>query len=109
MLQQFCHYMRQRKQRHQKAAVDLRAICDQVGKEFECKSYDALLENSEENFEYPDKEYGGYNISFSGEACLQKNGDIHYTLDLHCNVPFIAWALPSYVFYKRKDGSVYYG
>jgi hypothetical protein len=86
----------------------LREHCDQIGKQFERMSFDELKAKSEENFSYPTQQVNGLTISFFGESRLLKNGDLEYILDLDCKTGHFIFLLPSYRFFKRKDGTIYY-
>lgn len=84
----------------------LRREIERVAKEYEAMSYDALLRPAEELSR--DEIIDGVAISFSGEAIdIKKNGDICFCLDARAE-PNRTGLQPSYRFFKRKDGSVYY-
>lgn len=88
--------------------MNLRAITDQVGKEVEKWSYETLSRPAEEiSFS---REIDGQRIGFSLEANDENElGDLFICMDCQPEkVPFFTFLLPSYVFWKRRDGSVYY-
>lgn len=86
--------------------MDLRKICDEVGREIEGWEYERLRQPAEVlSFA---RSYDGHEVYFSLEAYEEnRQGDLHICVD--CSAPTIqrgGW-LPSYVFWKRPDGSVY--
>jgi hypothetical protein len=84
----------------------LRREVEKVGKEFEAMPYERLLEPAEHLS--LSKVVDGVEICFSAEAFnVWKNGDIGFCVDAHAE-PNRTWAQPSYQFFKRRDGSVYY-
>lgn len=84
-----------------------REICDRVGKEIEGWSYEKLRRPAEEiSF---DREIEGQTFSFSLEAFNENvNGDLHICVDCRPEKASLFRAYPSYVFWKRRDGSVSY-
>ena len=85
----------------------LRREVEKVGREFEAMPYERLLEPAE--VLSLTRVVDGVEISFSAEAFnVKSNGDIGFCIDAH-TTPKRTWAQPSYQFFKRKDGSVYYG
>jgi hypothetical protein len=86
----------------------LRNISDSVGSEIESWDYQELLKPSEKiSFS---RQINGIDVFFSIEAYETKsNEDIHVCVDIDSNIPTFPYIKqPSYVFWKRKDGSVYY-
>ncbi|GBF79648.1 hypothetical protein [Aphanothece sacrum] len=84
----------------------LKQAVETVGKEFEQKSYLELLQPAEELFTV--KMFEEHYLTFSGEAYhLKKDGTICFCLDVD-GLPTLFGIKPSYHFYKRRDGSVYY-
>lgn len=84
----------------------LRREVERVAKEYEAMSYDALLRPAEELSRTV--VIDGVAISFSGEATdIKKNGDIYFCIDARAE-PNRTGLPPSYRFFKRKDGRVYY-
>jgi len=84
----------------------LRREVSNVGEEFERFPYERLLEPAEAlSFS---RIVEGVEISFSAGAFhVKPNGDAGFCIDARAN-PNRTGAQPSYQFYKRKDGSVYY-
>lgn len=91
--------------RKQNAALMRRAL-SVVGPEFERRPYDELTQRAEIlSFK---RDFEGKTLYFSAEAYETKpNGDLGFCIDAG-GVPAFPYADPSYQFYKRKDGSVYY-
>lgn len=92
-----------------KANLDfLRRVADQVGREIETWPYDKLSQPVEViSFS---REINSATVFFSLEA-YEKNtaGDLHICVDVKGSIPTFPYLLlPSYVFWKRVDGSVYY-
>lgn len=90
--------------------MNLRAICDEVGREIETWPYEKLSLPAEElSFS---REFDDETVWFSLEACDEsKSGDLLICVDCSLeNRKFLdrfKWQ-PSYLFWKRPDGSVYY-
>jgi hypothetical protein len=85
----------------------LQRVANEVGKEIEDWSYEMLFRPAEEiSF---DRLIEGVSVSFSIEA-YEKNGagDLHVCIDVDAKIPTLSLASPSYVFWKRIDGSTYY-
>jgi hypothetical protein len=84
----------------------LRREVTSVGKEYEGLPYERLLEPAEVlSFS---RVIDGVEISFSAEAFhVKQNGDAGFCIDASAT-PNRTGKQPSYQFYKRKDGSVYY-
>jgi hypothetical protein len=77
-----------------------------LGLEYEQKSYEELLRPAEENFRV--KMIDDRQITFSAEAYDRlKDGTISFCIDVD-GLPTLWGIKPSYHFYKRPDGSVYY-
>lgn len=84
----------------------LRTQVNLVGKEYERKSYEELLLPAEEGS--ISRVVGEHTLSFSAEAYNKKdNGDLCFCIDAG-GLPTPSNIKPSYQFYKRPDGSVYY-
>jgi hypothetical protein len=85
----------------------LRRIADDVGKEIEGWPYKTLSRPSEEiSFK---RVIEGIEVVFSIEAYDRNQaGDIRVCADVDSNIPSFWLALPSYIFWKRTDESVYY-
>ncbi|MHB0959523.1 MAG: hypothetical protein ACYC6N_03500 [Pirellulaceae bacterium] len=84
----------------------LRAEVTRLGKQFEALPFERLLE--------PDESWSmtkvveGITLSFEAELFkIKDNGDIGVCIDARAE-PNRTGRQPSYQFYKRKDGSVYY-
>jgi len=91
--------------RRRNAALMRRALAV-VGSEFEQRSYEELTKRAEALS--LSREFEGVELSFSAEAYETKaNGDLAFCIDAG-GVHAFPYADPSYHFYKRKDGSVYY-
>lgn len=90
--------------------MNLRAICDEVGKEVEGWPYEKLCKPAEEISS--SRKLDGQTVWFSLEACDENSeGDLHICMD--CDIEktsfwdHFKW-YPSYLFWKRPDGSVYH-
>jgi hypothetical protein len=86
----------------------LRSIADTVGKEIESWNYQKLSKPSEDlSFS---RQIDGIHVTFSLEAYeVNENGDIHICIDVDSKIPTFPYIKrPSYVFWKQRDGSVYY-
>ncbi|MBW2519875.1 MAG: hypothetical protein JRD88_05905 [Deltaproteobacteria bacterium] len=98
------NYINKRKQN----IAFLRKVTNEIGKEVEMWSYEKLSKSAEElSFT---KKIEGANIYISLEAYEENDaGDLHICIDVSASIPtFPLQPLPSYVFWKRQDGSVYY-
>lgn len=85
----------------------LRQEVDKIGREYEQKSYEELLGNVEPTI-LTVTTAAGVKLTFVAEAYhLQKDGTICFCIDAD-GLPTICGIKPSYSFYKRPDGSVYY-
>ena len=85
----------------------LRRIADQIGQEFERLSY-AVLADPSQPVSYA-REVEGVQISWSADIIRRKgNGDIDFGIDFYADLPTVLGKKPSYRFWKRPDGSVYY-
>jgi hypothetical protein len=84
----------------------LRREVTRVGREFERRGYDELQAPAERlSFS---RTVDGVEIHFSAEACDRlPNGDLAFCVDASAK-PDAAGVQPSYRFFKRRDGSVYY-
>lgn len=87
--------------------MNLRAITDEVGKEVEGWSYEKLSLRAEEiSFS---RVFDGERLYFSLEAFnTNDRGDLHICMDCSPERKAVFKWYPSYVFWKRRDGSVYY-
>jgi|SRR6266540_5757570 len=85
----------------------LRSLADSVGKEIEVWPYDRLRCPAEEiSFS---RVVQGTKIHFSIEQYEQsRDGDIHICIDVDAGIPLFPLPGPSYMFWKRSDGTVYY-
>ena len=84
----------------------LRREVTNVGKEFERLPYERLLVAAE-GLSFS-RVIEGVEISFSAEAFdVKPNGDAGFCVDASAD-PNRTGKQPSYQFYKRKDGTVYY-
>lgn len=95
--------------RDRKAHRDfLRGVADDVGREIERWPYEKFLAPAEAlSFS---RTIEGVNVHFSIEAYDENDaGDLHICLDVDASLPTATFARPSYVFWKRRDGSVDYG
>ena len=92
-----------------KTNVDfLRKSANMVGKEIERWPYEKLIQPAELiSFS---REIEDVTVYFSLEVYEEnKSGDVHVCIDVDADIPtFPYFRLPSYVFWKRKDESVYY-
>jgi hypothetical protein len=85
----------------------LREICDAVGHEVEAWSSQRLRLPAEElSFT---REVNRLPIVFSIETYDQsQSGDLHICIDVKARLPLFPFPSPSYVFWKRPNGTVYY-
>jgi hypothetical protein len=98
---------RERRARLERNRALLRRAADEIGREFEAMSYEELRNPGAEDFD-SDRIVDGVRIHYSGEAYRTlANGDLAFNIDVS-GLPTRGWAQPSYHFYKRPDGSVYY-
>ena len=82
----------------------MRAAVREVGREFECKPYEELLQPAE--VLSVSRIFDGDLLHFAAEAYrVDRNGDIHFSIDVSGLPTTTSW-LPSYQFIKRRDGSV---
>lgn len=85
----------------------LRRQVDIEGKKFEEMPYEELLKPAE--ILSRSRVVDGIKVYFSAEAYnIKENGDIAFCIDAGAHLPTILGIKPSYQFFKRKDGSVYY-
>jgi hypothetical protein len=82
-------------------------VAKEVGMEIEGWSYEMLSRPAEEiSF---DRLIDGVRVSFSIEAYERNDaGDLHVCVDVDAGIPTLSFASPSYVFWKRVDGTTYY-
>jgi hypothetical protein len=87
----------------------LRRVADELGCEWEAMSYEDLRDKGPEELSFS-RVVDGRRVHCSGESTdALKNGDLEIWVDLDCEDLATGWlSLPSYHFYKRPDGSVYY-
>ena len=98
---------RERRARLERNHTLLRRAADEIGREFEAKSYEELRDHGAEDFD-SERIVDGVRIHYSGEAYRTlANGDLAFNIDVS-GLPIRGWRRPSYHFYKRPDGSVYY-
>jgi hypothetical protein len=85
----------------------LAAIAAEIGQGYEQKSYDEL-QVADEAFGQLSREDRaiGYTVNVFDRL---DNGDLGVCIDIHSDLPTPWGILPAYQFYKRPDGSVYYG
>lgn len=86
----------------------LRQAANTVGKEIEEWSYEKLSQPAEViSFS---REIDNVTVSFSLEAYEEnKAGDLHMCVDVDARISkFPYLKIPSYVFWKKKDGGIYY-
>jgi hypothetical protein len=77
-----------------------------VGTYFESMTYDEL--NDPDRDHVVTRQVDGMAMTFSGDAYdVRPNGDIAFCIDASIPGRRFSW-LPSYRFFKRRDGSVYY-
>ncbi|HET7691922.1 MAG TPA: hypothetical protein VFM44_02415 [Gemmatimonadota bacterium] len=98
---------RGRRTRLERNHAVLRRAAEEIGREFEAKSYEELRDHGAEDFD-SDRIVEGVRVHYSGEAYRTlANGDLAFNIDVS-GLPTRGGARPSYHFYKRPDGSVYY-
>lgn len=98
---------RSRRTRLERNHALLRRAADEIGREFEAKSYEELRNRGAEDFD-SDRIVDGVRVHYSGEAYRTlANGDLAFNIDVG-GLPTGGWTKPSYHFYKRPDGTVYY-
>lgn len=86
----------------------LRRAANTVGKEIEEWSYEKLSKPAEEISFI--REFENVKVSFSVEG-YEKNekGDLHLCVDVDARIPTFPYIKkPSYVFWKKQDGNIYY-
>ena len=82
----------------------MRAAAHEIGREFESRPYDELLQPAEALS--GSRIFNGDLLHFSAEAFrVDDNGDIHFCIDVSGLPTKMSW-LPSHQFTKRRDGSV---
>lgn len=88
-------------------ALWLRRVADEVGREIEAWPYDRFQAPPEQlSFS---REIDGIEVGFSIEAYEENDqGDVHVCVDVDASLPTASLVLPSYVFWKRRNGSVDY-
>jgi hypothetical protein len=86
----------------------LRRVGEIVGREYESMPYEALTKSAEELS--TERVVDGVRLFFSAEAYQTKaNGDLCFSIDVDArDLPTLLGVRPSYHFYKRPDGTVYY-
>jgi hypothetical protein len=86
----------------------LRSVLDWVGAEVEQWSYDTLDRSAEEQPPI-ERIIKGLPVYFQID-CYDKlpDGDLAISIDAHGGPPTLFEIKPSYRFFKRRDGSVYY-
>ena len=86
----------------------LRKTASIVGAEIESWPYEKLSQPAEDISFI--REINGISISFSIDAYEKNNiGDIHICIDVNSNIPTFPYIkLPSYIFWKKQNESVYY-
>ena len=93
--------------RRRKNWAFLRAAGNAIGSEYEGMSYEELQRPAEELS--TERVIEGVRVFFSAEAYETKpNGDLCVCVDVDAALPTLLGVKPSYHFYKRPDGSVYY-
>jgi hypothetical protein len=93
-------------ERRRRNSTLMRRALAVVGPEFEQRSYEELTKPAE--ILSLSREFEGVELSFSAEVYETKaNGDLAFCIDAG-GVHAFPYPDPSYHFYKRKDGSVYY-
>lgn len=85
----------------------LRRAADEAGKDIETWSYETLSRPAEEiSFT---RIVQGVAVSFTVEAYdTNAAGDLHICVDVRADLPLAPFPAPSYVFWKRRDGTVRY-
>jgi len=85
----------------------LRAAVDREGKRLEAMSYETLRQMGDKPSE--PTLVDGRAVYFSAEVVdVRPNGDLFICIDAD-GLPTLWGVKPSYVFYKRPDGSIHYG
>jgi hypothetical protein len=85
----------------------LRAVANAIGAEYEAMSYEQLRQPAE--VLSTERVIEGVRVSFSAEAYNRKRtGDLCVSVDVDAALPTFLGVKPSYHFFKRPDGSVYY-
>lgn len=86
----------------------LRTETNAIGAEIEQWSYDALNRPAEEQ-PLIERTVAGVLTRFQIDCyATLENGDLAISIDAHGGPPTLLGVKPSYHFYKRLDGSVYY-
>jgi hypothetical protein len=86
----------------------LQEAAETIGKEYEQKAYEELsggsLDESDGEFEFK-----GVKVSYSAYSFnVKRYGDVGFCIDIRAKIPTFLSIKPSYQFYKRKNGNVYY-
>jgi len=86
----------------------LQEAAEMIGKEYEQKAYKELcggaLDESRGEFKHK-----GVVISYSAHSFkVKKNGDAAFCIDVNAKISTFVGIKPSYLFYKTRDGKVYY-
>jgi hypothetical protein len=85
----------------------LRAAAGAVGAEYEAMSYEQLCKSA--GVLSTERVIDGIRVFFSAEAYhTKRTGDLCVSVDVDAAVPTFLGIKPSYHFYKRSDGTVYY-
>jgi hypothetical protein len=83
----------------------LRRELESVGKQFEAMTYEELLDCQELSFT---RRVSEIEVTFSTDLfVVRPNGDLGFCIDASTSSRRFRWQ-PSYQFYKRKNGGVYY-
>lgn len=98
----------QRLQKYRSNWQLLREECDRVGRQVEQWSYESLNQAAEEQ---PAIEgwVAGVLVRFQVDCYTTlSNGDLAISVDTYGGLPTLFGMKPSYQFFKRPDGTVYY-
>lgn len=86
----------------------LRVETDRIGAEVEHWSYEQLDRDAEDQ-PLIERQFGAVQVIFQIERCDRlSNQDLCICIDAKSALPTWFGIKPSYRFYKRRDGSVYY-
>src|SRR5215471_1631262 len=85
----------------------LRSLAERIGKEFESMPYDALRDPTQPvSYE---REIDGIRLTWTADVLETKsNGDIWFDIAFRAELPTVFGVMPTYSFYKRRDGTVYH-
>ena len=103
---ELCPITKSQRQQLQQNYQILKQEVEEFGKDYQEKLYQEILDFPEKNVIIKSVDNSQINCSIEAYH-LQKNGTIEVSIDAY-GLPTLFGVKPSYHFYKRRDGSVYY-